>query len=107
MVSQTAREFGVDRKRIREWRENRDALLLHETGQEKKKRKLHRGPAIRSEEVDLGVLEFLDQERTEGRVVRNKDLKRKALQIAGGLQLDGFAASPMWLKRLKKRHGVS
>lgn len=106
-VSQTAREFGVDRKRIREWRENRDALLLHETGQEKKKRKLHRGRAIRSDEVDLGVLEFLDQERTEGRVVRNKDLMRKAMQIAGGLELDGFSASAMWLKRWKKRHGVS
>ena len=34
-VSQTAEEFGVDRKRIREWRENRDSLMQHQTRAEK------------------------------------------------------------------------
>ncbi|KAK7100976.1 hypothetical protein V1264_016520 [Littorina saxatilis] len=106
-VSQTASEFGVDRKRIREWRENRNTLLRHQAGKEKKKRKLHGGRDVRSEEVDEGVLEYLDQERAEGRVVRNKDLQRGALELAGGLDIDEFVASPMWLKRCKQRHAVS
>ena len=42
-VSATAEEFGVDRKQIRMWRANRDVLLQHETGKEKRKLKLHPG----------------------------------------------------------------
>ena len=36
-----------------------------------------------SEELDLAVLEFLEEERAAGRVVRNKDLSTRALEIAG------------------------
>ena len=36
-----------------------------------------------SEELDLAVLEFLEEELAAGRVVRNKDLSTRALEIAG------------------------
>ena len=36
-----------------------------------------------SEHLDLAVLEFLEEERAAGRVVRNKDLRTRALEIAG------------------------
>ena len=36
-----------------------------------------------SEELDLAVLEFFEEERAAGRVVRNKDLSMRALEIAG------------------------
>ncbi|KAL8571450.1 hypothetical protein ACOMHN_009382 [Nucella lapillus] len=105
--SQTAEEFGIDRKMIREWRTNRDSLIQHDRGTEKKKRKLHRRRYILSQEVDQAVLDYLNNERAEGRVVRNKDLQRKAMELAGAQQLQGFRASPMWVKRWKKRYRVS
>ncbi|KAL8563469.1 hypothetical protein ACOMHN_011948 [Nucella lapillus] len=86
-VSECAREFSVDRKRIREWSENR-ARLEQQYGKNKQKRKLSKGPAVRSEHVDQGVLRYLEDERSEGRVVRNKDLKRKAMELAGGFNVD-------------------
>ena len=36
----------------------------------------------------------------------NQLLKTKALQIAGGLKLEGFRASCGWLSRWKRRYGV-
>ena len=48
-VSATAEEFGVDRKQIRMWRTNRDVLVQHETGKEKRKLKLHPGRTVKSE----------------------------------------------------------
>ena len=106
-VSATAEEFGVDRKQIRMWRANRDVLLQHETGKEKRKLKLHPGRTVKSGELEVRLFEFLQEERSEGRVVRNKDLQRKAREIGSGLNLQDFDASNMWLQRWKKRHHVS
>ena len=102
----TAKEFGVDRRWIREWREERYMLQQNMIGEKKTKRKLHQGREVRSIEIDQAVLLFLDEERAEGRVVRNKDLRQKANEIAGGLGLQDFSASQMWLKRWEQRHSV-
>ena len=40
-VTQTAKKFGVDRKRVREWNGKYDALLDVNVGDGKKKRKIH------------------------------------------------------------------
>ena len=40
------------------------------------------------------------------RAVSNQLLKTKALQIAGGLKLEGFRASCGWLSRWKRRYAV-
>ena len=50
-------------------------------------------------QLDQAVFQFLEEEQAEGRVVRNKDLQRKAIQLAGAFNVQGFAASHMWLKR--------
>ena len=102
----TAKEFGVDRRWIREWREDWYMLQQNMIGEKKTKRKLHQGREVRSIEIDQAVLLFLDEERAEGRVVRNKDLRQKANEIAGGLGLQDFSASQMWLKRWEQRHSV-
>ena len=52
------------------------------------------------------MFQYLEEERAEGRVVTNSDLTRKALQIALGLGLTSFKASPGWLLRWKRRHSV-
>ena len=75
-VSATAEEFVVDRKQIRMLRANRDVLLQYETSREKRKLKLHPGRTVKSEELEVRVFEFLQEERSEGRVVRNKSVRR-------------------------------
>ena len=82
-VSDTAKEFGVDRKQERQWNEMRHVLIQNQTGKQKEGEKIHPGKHVVSEELDLAVLEFLEEERAAGRVVRNKDLSTRALEIAG------------------------
>lgn len=48
----------------------------------------------------------LEEERSEGRPVSNDLLRVRALQIAGGLQMEAFTASFGWLVRWKRRFGV-
>ena len=71
----------------------------------RKKRKLTVGMPPMSEELDQAVLDWL---RATGRVVHNKDLKKKALQVAPlfkNVPAD-FKACNMWLSRWKGRHNV-
>ena len=56
--------------------------LCRETKGERKK-KIHPGKHVVSEELDMAVLEFLEEEQAAGRVVRNKDLSTRALETAG------------------------
>lgn len=63
--------------------------------QKKKKRKLHGG-----------VYEYLEDERSEGRAVTNISLQEKAREVAASMSLVGFAASPMWLWRRKRRWNI-
>ena len=59
-------------------------------------------------ELDQAVLDFLEEERVAGRPVMNKDLSKKALEVAAKLGLpDSFKALPMWFKRWKRRNKVS
>jgi hypothetical protein len=60
-----------------------------------------------SMELDMGVLEFMLDERAAGRPVSNDDLKDKAREIARGIDLDEFKGSDGWLKRWKKRNHVA
>ena len=64
------------------------------------------GGCIASNELDVAVFQFLEEERSEGRYVRNCDLQQKAMEMAAGLNLPSFKASNMWLSRWKKRWNV-
>ena len=59
----TARNFGIDRKRLREWLEKEDRLRDNRVGAAKKKRKLNPGKEPLSLELDKAVLRFLEEER--------------------------------------------
>ncbi len=39
-VSQTAREFSVDRKRVRDWLDTEDVLRMHRRGPDAKKKRI-------------------------------------------------------------------
>ena len=59
-------------------------------------------------ELDLTVLDFLEDEHIAGRPVMNTDLSKKAMEVAAVLGFPNtFKASPMWVKRWKKRNRVS
>ena len=106
-VSKTAREFDIDRKRVREWDQNYDKLLENKVGRSAKKCKIGCGRKPLSSDLDMKLFEFLEEERLEGRPVSNDLLRVRALQIAGGLRIDGtFTASSGWIARWKRRFGV-
>ena len=58
--SLTARAFGVDRKRIREWEGKYDSMVSMCHGKSKKKRKLHLGRCV-SSALDSFVSVFILQ----------------------------------------------
>ena len=82
-------------------------LKANECGAKKKRRRLYSGGRRPlSTDLDQKVFQFLEEERSEGRVVTNDMLRTKAVQIAGGLSIQGFKGSNGWLWRWKKRYGV-
>ena len=72
-ISLTARNFSVDRKRVREWNNNEETLMMNNSGKDSKRRRIGGGSAPQSEELDSLVLDYLLEERAAGRVVSNKD----------------------------------
>ena len=59
-------------------------------------------------EVDMGVLDYILDERAADRPVSNDDLKEKAREVARGVDdLGEFKGSDWWLQRWKKRNHVA
>lgn len=107
VIAGTAREFGLDRKRVREWLKMEDTLRANSRGSAAKIRRLHAGADV-CVEIDVEVLDFLLEERAKGRSVSNQDLKEKAVEIARNIQgMGGFKGSDGWLRRWKKRNHIA
>ena len=99
-----AKQFGVDRKMVREWVERREYLRTAIIHHGPNKKKLHQGRKPFSPDLDKAVLEYLLQERAEGRSVLDRQLTSKALEYSHCLGLDSnFKATSQWLKRWKRR----
>lgn len=105
-LTQTSREFGVDRKRIREWDQKYTFLKQHNKGAAAKKQRLGGGRSPLSKELDEKLFEYLEETRSEGLAVSNKLLLHRASEIAGGLGLQSFKCSSGWLHRWKARYNV-
>lgn len=85
-------------ERVREWDKNYDKLLENKVGRSAKKCKIGCGRRPLSSDLDMKLFEFMEEERSERRPVSNKLLRVRALQIAGGLQIEGtFTASTGWI----------
>jgi hypothetical protein len=65
------------------------------------------GKEALSMDLDFQLLEFLMDERAEGRPVSNTDLKEKARNLAADLRLEGFVGSDGYLKRWKQQNSVA
>ena len=68
----TAKEYNAGQKRVRKWDDKYDQLLDCNTVKCKKKRKLYSGVELCSQQLGSDVHLFLEEERTETRVVRNR-----------------------------------
>ncbi|KAG0422112.1 hypothetical protein HPB47_002034 [Ixodes persulcatus] len=87
-VSKTARQFGVDRKQVRQWNSTYETLLQHCHGKGKFKRSMNNGRPVFSEEVDDGLFEFLQEERAAGRAKRFNVSLRAATSDSQKLPID-------------------
>lgn len=106
-VRAASKQFGVDRKCIREWLKEREVLGSARVLRGPQKRKLHGGRCPLSQELDRLVLSFILESRKVGREVSDQELKNKALQLSQLLGLPDFKASPSWLKGWKHRNNIS
>ena len=102
-----SRTFGVDRKLLRSWVERRATLSSALAALGPQRRKLHSGRPPACRELETDVVAWLVAERASGRPVSNAQLQRRALEVAGRLQLPGFKATPSWLSRWKHRNNVA
>ena len=106
VVSKTAKHFGVDRKRVREW-VKAETEMRNAAPEDMGRKRWHSGGEVKSVEIEVGVLDFLLEERADGLTVSNQMLKDKALEIAKNVPgMEGFKASNGWLHRWKKRNYI-
>ena len=104
----TAKTFGVDRKRVRDWEMNEKALK-EQTDVHRKRHRLSGGlgPGRRivSEELDKALIKWYNEQRAQQKLVYNRHIKTKALEMAPQLGLkESFKASDAWVLGWKKRN---
>lgn len=102
-----AKQFGVDRKMVREWMNNR---IEYETAMRKhgpQRCRVHGGRPPLSEELDQAVLQYLKEERAKGRPVSDRDLQTKGIEASKLFGIDNFKGTMQWLRRWKNRNGVA
>ena len=105
-LRQAAKHFGITRRVIRTWFEQKDQLRQAMDLNDPNKRKLHSGRPPASQELDKRVLEYLVKQRSTQASVSDYELRNKALEVGYQLGLTGFKANISWLKRWRQRCGV-
>lgn len=101
---QTAKHFGVDRKRIRDWLKFEQQLRM-EPPSNMQRRKKNTGCAAHYKALDQAVLEWCKEQRTRGQRITNQALRTKALELAPQLGYqDTFKASPNWAVAWRRRN---
>ena len=106
-MSETAREFKVDRKRIRDWRDDEQTLRATSSeGGVKKKRLPGGGPKIRSKELENQLRIWICEQREKRLPVSRRMIKKKALEVSTS-ENAAFAASDGWLQKFLKREGYT
>lgn len=101
---QTAKHFGVDRKRIRDWLKLEQQFRMEPLSNMQRKKK-NSGCAAHYKALDQAVLEWCKEQRIQGQKVTNQALRTKALELAPQLGYqDTFKASPNWAIAWRRRN---
>ena len=109
-VSEATRKLNVDRKRIREWREQEKKLREEDQVcvQKKRKRLSGGGRKPRCEELERKLQAWICSSREERRLWRTTCMiQRQAMEIFQQDGKENFAASNGWLMRFLKRFGFT
>ncbi|KAH7978186.1 hypothetical protein HPB49_004754 [Dermacentor silvarum] len=77
----------VDRKEVRQWNSTYKTLLHQYHRKGKFRCSMNNGRPVSSEEVDDGLLQFLEEERAAGKAVSNHLLEEKELKLASGSEV--------------------
>ena len=109
-----ARKYGVDEKRIREWRSKYQEIATKslEKGGSKRKKLDGGGRKITNEELEAEVLEWIHERRAGMLRVSRKLIMKKAKIIHDQstdepAEKEKFVASRGWLEKFMKRNGLS
>ncbi|MES9880141.1 MAG: hypothetical protein ABW185_04590 [Sedimenticola sp.] len=96
--------FNVDRKRVREWVQNKEKI---QTFAKLRKRATGAGKRVGYPDIEENLLAWFNERRSAGIRVTGKALKYEALRLhkAGGNQ--SFKASCGWFRRFKTRNNIS
>lgn len=102
----TAKYFNIDSKRIRDWRKQKDELLLADKG---RARLTGGGRKKLSVELEERLSEWIYSMRDKHDRVSRNMIKHKALEIYPSVSDGGkmFVASAGWLQRFLKRNDLS
>ena len=101
---QTAKHFGVDRKRIRDWLKLEQQFRMEPQSNMQRKKK-NTGCAAHYRALDQAVLEWCKEQRIQGQKVTNQALRTKALELAPQLGYqDTFKASANWAIAWRRRN---
>ena len=101
---QTAKHFGVDRKRIRDWLRLEQQFRLEPKSNMQRKRNTTGCPP-HYQELDKTVLEWYKEQEVQGRKVTNRALRTKALELAPQMGYeDTFKASSNWAVAWRRRN---
>ena len=102
-----AKQFGIDRKMVREWMNNRAEYECAMRKHGPQRCRMHGGRPPLSEELDQAVLQYLNEERAKGRPVSDRNLQTKAIEASKLFGIDNFKGTMQWLRRWKNRNSVS
>ena len=82
-ISQTSRDFNIDRKIIRRWLSQRDLIVdsVRNRAINISSRRNIRGGKAQYPELEDAIMEFIRDERKFGRSVNGKMIQRKALVL--------------------------
>ena len=101
---QTAKHFGVDRKRIRDWLKLEQQLRM-EPPSNMQRRKKNTGCSAHYKVLDQAMLEWCKEQRTQGQKITNQALRTKALELAPQLGYQNtFKASSNWAVAWRRRN---
>ena len=99
-----ARHFGVDEKRVREWKKLRDDLQMLP---QKKRRMEGGGRKATLPDIKDELLVWIDEMRAENQQVTRSSIQQKALIVRKRGEASNFTASRGWLEKFFRRHQLS
>ena len=99
-----ARKYGIDEKRVREWKKQKDQL---ETLNSKKRRLDGGGRKAALPDMEEELVTWIESLRAQNLRVTRSNVQSKALELAQAEGTEDFHASDGWLQKFLKRHSFS